>query len=134
MRKLYSSFKRTQEHDKRKSFLTLRQQIKSKIKSSHLVYLEGLLGLRDEESKCDSKRLFSFLRKSKDDQRGMFLLPMIATQLQTIQKSNILNHQFQSVFTSRSPLSLARFAYMKIQAMVDCGKLSPGPNYQGPQT
>ena len=69
--KLYSSFKRTQEHDKRKSFLTLRQQIKSKMKSSYLVYLDGLLGLLDEDSKCDSKRLFSFLGKSKEYQRGI---------------------------------------------------------------
>ena len=69
--KLYSSYKRTQDHDKRKSFLTFRQQIKSKIKASYLVYLECLLGLRDEESKCDSKRLFSFLGKSKEDQRDI---------------------------------------------------------------
>ena len=46
-------------------------------------------------------------------------------------KANVLNRQFQSVFTNRSPLSFARLANMKVQAMVDCGKLSPGPHYQG---
>ena len=133
--KLYSSYKRTQDHDKRKIFLTLRQQIKSKIKSSYLVYLEGLLGLRDEGSKCDSKRLFSFLGKSKEDQRGISSLNHDSDLItDNTKKSNVLNHQFQSVFTNRSPLSLACLAHMKVNAIVDCGKISTGSNYQGSQT
>ena len=84
---------------------------------------------------CDSKRLFSFLGKSKEDQRGISSLNHDSDLItDNTEKSNILNHQFQSVFTNRSPLSLARLAHMKVQAMVDCGKISPGPNYQGPQT
>ena len=77
--KLYSSYKKTQDYDKRKSFLTLRQQEKRKIKASYLVYLEGLLGLRDEESKCDSKKLFSFLGNPRKTNAAshLFLMKVI---------------------------------------------------------
>ena len=37
------------------------------------------------------------------------------------------------MFTNRSPLSLARLANMKVQAMVDCGNLSPGHHCQDSQ-
>ena len=37
-----------------------------------------------------------------------------------------MNGQFQSVFTSRSPLSLSQLAHMKVQSLVDCRKLNPG--------
>ena len=39
---MYRSYKKTQNHDKRKSFLTLRKHVKRYIKTSYLAYLEGL--------------------------------------------------------------------------------------------
>ena len=52
------------------SFLALRKSIKSKIKLSYAIYLEGLLGLNDENPVCDNKKLFSFLMSSNQDQLG----------------------------------------------------------------
>ena len=40
--------------------LSNRRQVKSKIKTSYLVYLEGLLGLTDKESTCDTQKKVVF--------------------------------------------------------------------------
>ena len=64
--------------DKKKSFQSLRELIKSKIKDSYHAYLENLLGLGDGEV-CDSKSVFfflffffffSFLKNSKQDEHS----------------------------------------------------------------
>ena len=68
---LYAKFKKTGDSDIRTKFQTLRQQIKKKIKDSYQGYLENLLGLTDDDSTCDSKKLFSFLKNSRRDQQGI---------------------------------------------------------------
>ena len=57
---LYRKFKRSGGSDMKTKFQTLRKQIKKKIKDSYQAYLENLLGLNDEDSKCDSKNSFHF--------------------------------------------------------------------------
>ena len=66
---LYRQFKKTVDQVFRNKFLELRKSIKSKIKLSYetYMYLEGLLGLNDENSACDNKKLFSFLKSPKQD-------------------------------------------------------------------
>ena len=51
-------------------FLAHRKAIKSKIKLSCVNYLNGLLGLNEDNSACDNKILFSLLKSSKQDQLG----------------------------------------------------------------
>ena len=41
---------------------------KHNIKVSYHLYLEGLLGITDEDSVCNTKKLFSILKSSKQDQ------------------------------------------------------------------
>ena len=82
---------------------------------SHETYLEGLLGLDDENSTCDSKKLFSFLKSSKQDQLGTPALNhrnRLVTE--TAEKADVHNLQFQSVFTTKALLSLTRLCKMKI--------------------
>ena len=67
---LYKQFKKTGDQVFRNKFLELRKSVKSKIKLSYATYLEGLLGLNYENSVRDNKRLFSFLKSSKQDQVG----------------------------------------------------------------
>ena len=51
---------------------------------------------------------------TKEDQRGISSLIHEDNLItDNTKKANILNGQFQSVFTSRSPLSLSRLAHMK---------------------
>ena len=121
---LYRKYKKTGDQGFRTKFLALRKSIKSKIKLSHDSYLEGLLGLNDENSVCDSKKLFSFLKSSKQDQLGTPPLNhknRLVTE--TAEKADVHNQHFQSVFTAKGPLSLSRLCKMKLQDTVDHGKL-----------
>ena len=43
----------------------------------------------------------------------------------TVDKANILNNQFQSVFTPKSPLKLRQLAYMTVQDLSDRGAIDP---------
>ena len=113
---LYAKFKKTGDSDIRTKFQTLRQQIKKKIKDSYQGYLENLLGLTDNDSTCDSKKLFSFLKNSRRDQQGIPPLKQNdVLHSDTKTKANIFNQQFNSVFTPESPLSLSRLAQMRLQ-------------------
>ena len=121
--KLYVSYKKSGDLDKKKSFQSLRKLIKRKIKDSYHVYLENLLGLGDGEV-YDSKKLFSFLKNFKQDQQGT--LPLKGGDKiipGTVGKAH--NKQFHSVFTPKSPLSLARLSQMKVQDSVDSGLMDP---------
>ena len=41
----------------------------------------------------------------------------------TTEKADLYNQQFQSVFTTKAPLSLSRLCQIQIQDMTDCGKM-----------
>ena len=123
---LYRKFKRSGDSDIKTKFQTLRQQIKKKIKDSYQAYLENLLGLNDEDSKCDSKKLFSFLKNSRCDQQGIPPLKhkhdnILYSDIKT--KANLFNQQFNSVFTPKEPLSLSRLASMRVQDLKIAGGL-----------
>ena len=121
---LYRKFKRSGDSDIKTKFQTLRQQIKKKIKDSYQAYLENLLGLNDEDSKCDSKKLFSFLKNSRCDQQGIPPLKhdnILYSDTKT--KANLFNQQFNSVFTPKEPLSLSRLASMRVQDLEKAGGL-----------
>ena len=123
---LYKQFKKTGDQVFRNKFLALRKSVKRNIKLSYATYLEGLLGLNDENSVCDNKKLFSFLKSSKQDQLGTPALKQGNRLITAIaEKADVHNLQFQSVFTTKEPLSLTRICKMKLQDMADCGKLSP---------
>ena len=125
--KLYTAFKASGDSGKRKSFLALRQLIKRKIQQAYQSHLEGLLGLGNNDQSCDRKKLFSFLKNSRQDQQGPTPLQNNGKLTSDItDQCNVHNQQFQSVLMPRSPLSLSRLAQMKLQDMVDEGKMSPG--------
>ena len=120
---LYRKFKKTGDQVFRNKFLSQRKLLKRNIKASHNSYLEGLLGLTDENSVCNNKKLFSFLKSSKQDQTGSPPLQKGSRLVtDTTEKADIHNQQFQSVFTTKAPLSLSRLCKMKIQDMTDSGK------------
>ena len=84
---------------KRKSFLALRQLIKRKIKQSYHSHLEGLLGLGNNDQSCDRKKLFSFLKNSRQDQQGPTPLQNNGKLTSDItDQCNVHNQQFQAVF------------------------------------
>ena len=67
-------------------------------------------------------KLFSFLKSSKQDQLdtpALNLRDRLVTE--TAEKADLHNLQFQSVFTTKAPLSLSRLCKVKLQGMADCG-------------
>ena len=121
---LYRKFKKTGDQAFRHKFLSMRKSIKHNIKASYNLYLEGLLGITDEDSVCNTKKLFSFLKSSKQDQTGSPPLQKgngLVTD--TTEKADLHNQQFQSVFTTKAPLSLSRLCQIQIQDMTDCGQM-----------
>ena len=75
-------------------------------------------------SVCSNKTLFSFLKSAKQDQTGSPPLQNgngLATD--TTENTDIHNRQFQSVFTTKVPLSLSRLCKMQVQDMANCGTL-----------
>ena len=92
---LYKQSKKTGDQVFRNNFLALRKSIKNKIKLSHATYLEGLLGINDENSVCDNKKLFSFLKSSKQDQLGTPALKQGNRLITaTAEKADVHNLQF----------------------------------------
>ena len=80
------------------------------------------------------KKLFSFLKSSKQDQLGTPALNhrnRLVTE--TAEKTDVLNLQFQSVFATKAPLSLIRLCKMKIQDMADQGEIPSESLPQGMQ-
>ena len=119
----YRKFKTTGDQTKRSKFLCLRKIIKCKTKLGYTTYLEGLLRLDSETSTaCDSKKLFSFLKNSRQDQVGSPPLKQGSKRTtEPVQKANVQNNQFQSVFPPKEPLTLSRLCTMKAQDLVDEG-------------
>ena len=72
------------------------------------------------------KTLFSFLKCSKQEQLGS--TPINHGQklvTNTAEKADIHNLHFQSVFTSKEPLSLSRLCKMKLHDAADSGNIPP---------
>ena len=73
------------------------------------------------------KKLFQYLKSSRTDQQGIPPLKQNGNlHTETKEKANILNQQFQSVFTPLAPLSLQELSLMKVQDLVDDKVISPG--------
>ena len=80
-------------------------------------YLEDILRLNDDTGNqpfC-RKKLFGFLRSSRADAQGIAVLKKgDAAFTGNVDQANLLNSQFQSVFSIRSPLSLAKLCHSNL--------------------
>ena len=96
-------------------------------KTSNNSYLKSLVGITDEipdsnDPHPNTKKLFSFLKNCRQDSQGSSPLKK-DEQLHTdnAQKANILNSQFQSVITPKSPLTLKQLSQQKVQDLQESG-------------
>ena len=118
----------------RKAFLDQKHLAQRKLRKAHSEYLENLLGLHntstaaDTESKCSPKKLFSYIKNTRQDSCGITPLRkdgLLHTDNKV--KASILNEQFQSVFTQKSPLSLQQLSKIQAQNYAIEGKLDYPP-------
>jgi len=103
----------------RKKFLDLKHLVRKKVKEAYNQYLENILNTSSTDAsrsnKPNSKRLYSFIKHSKQDSAE--ILPLkFKNKLHTddMAKVTALNQQFQSVFSPKSPLKLSSLCEMKI--------------------
>ena len=123
---MYHKHKCSLKPEDRKHFLNLRHRVKSKINQAYYRYLEHIhvLGIQSSDqnvssipetgqSKFSVKKLFSFLKNSRQYAQGIGLIrdPLTNTyQSANVGKANIINRQFQSTFTPVSPLRLSHLS------------------------
>jgi len=108
-------------HHLAKKHLALKHLIRQEIKTSYTNYLESILGIDDtnpDQSSFSTKKLFSLIKNARQDNQG--IAPLYDKSSGTLkysntEKANILNQQFQSVFTSLNPLSLGQSCLHKIR-------------------
>ena len=70
----------------------------------------------NEGSRFSQKKLFSLIKNSRQDNRGISTLKDSENILHSgnVKKANLLNSQFQSVFSCLSPLKLGQLCTKKI--------------------
>ena len=96
-------------------------------------YVEEIIGIMDTNDDTDPtqrrpvapKKLFTFLKHARKDNSSISTLIDQGKEFSSsVDKANILNRQFESVFSPKSPLSLQQLCKMKVS---DCG-LDPAPD------
>ena len=126
---LYRKQKKSGKPKDRKAFQDQKHLAQRKLRKAHSEYLENLLGLHttsveDADSKCSPKKLFNYIKNTRQDSCGIAPLRkdgLLHTENKV--KASILNEQFQSVFTPKSPLSLQQLSKVQAQNYATEGKL-----------
>ncbi|MCG7865188.1 MAG: hypothetical protein JAY74_02330 [Candidatus Thiodiazotropha taylori] len=101
-------------------FKQVKHLVQRKIKIAHENYLADILGVGsgdgDESSGFTSKKLFNLIKNSRQDNRGISTLKDSENILhsENVKKANLLNSQFQSVFSRLSPLRLGQLCIQNI--------------------
>ena len=108
--RLYDRYKRNKCPRVRRDHIKWRHLVRSKIQLAHGNYIEDLLGINTMEDpgnkKVNTKRLFTYLKSARKDIEG--IAPLQSEGIlhsDTVTKANILNRQFQSVFSPRNPMT-----------------------------
>ena len=115
--RLYQKSKRSKDPRNRRAFLNSKHGVRHKLKVAYDMYLEDILGLNEDSGNqtfC-RKKLFSFVKSSHADSQSIAVLrkgDMVCTE--NVGQADLLNSQFQSVFSIRSPLDLAKLCPSKI--------------------
>ena len=128
---LYHIQKTTGKDSHRQLFKKVKYEVDCMTKTSYNAYLHSLVGITDKTPDTDSsrpntKKLFSFLKNCRQDSQGSSPLKK-DEQLCTdnVQKANLLNCQFQLVFTPKSPLTLKQLCQQKVQDLQESGHYNP---------
>ena len=121
---LYDKYKKHRRPADRHAHLEYKQLANRKLKEAHNRYIEEILGITNSAEPNDSNsepqtatdpqvnslattKLYSLLKHSRmDSKRSAPLKQNGQPHTNTTDKANILNQQFQSVFTPKTPLKL----------------------------
>ena len=108
-----------------KKFLGLKHLVRRLFERSYQKYLGDILGLKADTNDLDNnsappmvnnKKLYSLLKHSKQDSSGIASLKKDKRTFSVeTDKTNILNTQFQSVFSPKSPVRRKSLAQRTLQ-------------------
>ena len=105
--KAYIKLKQNQHPDQVKKYRDLKHLIQKESRQAHWQYLDGLFTSVEENGTFKFKRLWSYIKHAKKDSTGTTQLKEGSNvHSDSKDKANILNGQFQSVFSKRKPLTL----------------------------
>ena len=107
--KIYSKIKMSHNllnlQSKKNKFKALKKAIQAKIRKSYWEYLEDIIFTNDQDN-YKNKKFYTFVKHKKTDNSGISPLKSDGiTYSDPVQKANILNNQFKSVFSKPKPMS-----------------------------
>ena len=89
-------------------YRSLKAFTQKSIRKAYWRYIEGIITDKDDDdSPASHKKFWRFVKHRKQDVQGVAPLKKNGKLVDNpVEKANILNNQFQSVFSARNPLSL----------------------------
>ena len=122
--KLYYRQRKSRKQEDIQHYKSIKHLIQQKMRQAHNTYINNILGIMESATAENEvsptqtyvpKKLFTLLKHAKRDSCGVSPLKEGGNlcSLPT-EKANILNRQFQSVFSPKSPLSLQQLCQMKV--------------------
>ena len=96
--RLHALFKKTQKDNIYKDWVELRSRIKKEVYTSHMNYINGMIG----DIKTDSKPFWRYINGQRRDKHSIPPLQTTENKLaiKDIDKAAAFNHQFSSAFTN----------------------------------
>ena len=115
----FKKVKKTSSSSDRKKFLDLKHLVRKKVKEAYNQYLEHILNLNNTDAsrpnRPNTKKLYSLIKHSREESSSIPPLKYENKLHQDDQaKATVLNKQFQSVFSPKSPLKLSSLAKLKL--------------------
>ena len=108
--KMYTKLKHLNTSTTTKQFKDLKYNIQKQIRNAYWLYIESVIFTGDSQP-CRNKKFYSFVKHNKTEQCGVAPLKQQGpTYSDTVDKANILNRQFESVFSKPQPVSIKKLA------------------------
>ena len=114
--KYYKRWARSCRHTDQNKLLEYKHLVRRVSEMAYEKYMGDILGIQQESddldtpTKVNTKKLYSLLKVSKQDNSGITPLTANGQTFTHADKANTLNQQFQSVFSQKSPTTLKALA------------------------
>jgi hypothetical protein len=110
----YRAMKKSNDNHLRQNFNILKSKIQRKLRNAYWQYVENIV-VEPDQKQTTSKKFYTYLKHNKTDRSGIApLRDQGRLHTDPIDKANILNQQFQSVFTKENPLPLSALSKDKL--------------------
>ena len=128
--RIYKKLVKSRSPENTQAYKNIKHLARKETKLAYKKYLEDILNTGQTENTqhkgFNSKRLYTLLKHSRQDSTSVAPLKRDGISYQDdTKKATILNDQFRSVFSPKSPLNLKELCKMKLQTLGDEGHTFP---------